>query len=146
MWIQTLKIAYPLVWDTHSRTIDTTLATVIGKVITDTALEPKDGILHHYEGVDLLPANIELLGIEISLVNGYIYALLHKCINIVLQSVKNLCTTAAECTISADAMFILSGWDAQFHAAIHIQSNIFKIFWILYNYGLYKIRCHSVTE
>jgi len=50
-------------------TIDTTLATVMGKVITDTALEPKEGILHHHEGVDLLPANIELSGMEISLVN-----------------------------------------------------------------------------
>ena len=51
-------------------TIDTTLATVMGKVITDTALEPKEGILHHHEGVDLLPANIELSGMEISLVNA----------------------------------------------------------------------------
>ena len=51
-------------------TIDTTLATIMGKVITDTALEPKEGILHHHEGVDLLPANIELSGMEISLVNA----------------------------------------------------------------------------
>ncbi len=56
----------------HSQpdSIDTTLATVMGKVITDTAIEPKEGILHHYEGVDLLPANIELSGMEISLVNA----------------------------------------------------------------------------
>lgn len=56
----------------HSQpdTIDTTLATVMGKVITETALELKEGILHHHEGVDLLPANIELSGMEISLVNA----------------------------------------------------------------------------
>lgn len=56
----------------HSQpdTIATTLATVMGKVITDTALEPKEGILHHHEGVGLLRANIELSGIEISLVNA----------------------------------------------------------------------------
>lgn len=56
----------------HSQpdTIATTLSTVMGKVITDTAFEPKEGISHHHEGVDLLPANIELSGIEIYLVNA----------------------------------------------------------------------------
>ncbi len=50
--------------------IDTTLATLMGKVITDTAFETKEGILKHDEGVDLLPANIELSSIEVSLVNA----------------------------------------------------------------------------
>ena len=50
--------------------IPTTLATVMGKVITDTPLEHKEGILSHPEGVDLLPANIELSGMEVSLVNA----------------------------------------------------------------------------
>ena len=50
--------------------LTTTIATVMGKVITDTPLEQGEGILHHHEGVDLLPANIELSGMEISLVNA----------------------------------------------------------------------------
>lgn len=54
----------------HPDMIGDTLATLMGKVITDTALEPKEGILQHHEGVDLLPANIELSGMEISLVNA----------------------------------------------------------------------------
>ena len=56
----------------HSQpdTIDTTLATIMGKVITDTTIKHKEGILLHDEGVDLLPANIELSGMEISLVNA----------------------------------------------------------------------------
>lgn len=56
----------------HSQpdSIDTTLATIMGKVITDTAFEPKKGILKHDEGVDLLPANIELSSMEVSLVNA----------------------------------------------------------------------------
>ena len=56
----------------HSQpdSIDTTLATIMGKVITDTAFEPKEGILKHDEGVDLLPANIELSSMEVSLVNA----------------------------------------------------------------------------
>lgn len=50
-------------------TLETTLATVMGKVINEEALEPCDGILHHEEGVDLMPGNIELSGLEVSLVN-----------------------------------------------------------------------------
>jgi len=49
--------------------LDVTLSTIMGKVIEDTQIEPGEGILHHVEGVDLLPANIELSGTEVSLVN-----------------------------------------------------------------------------
>ena len=47
-----------------------TLATVLGKTITEEPLQPKEGVLHHGEGVDLMPANIELSGMEVSLVNA----------------------------------------------------------------------------
>ena len=46
-----------------------TLATVLGKIINDDAIDPQEGILHHAEGVDLMPSNIELSGLEVSLVN-----------------------------------------------------------------------------
>lgn len=46
-----------------------TLATVLGKIINDEAIDPQEGILHHEEGVDLMPSNIELSGLEVSLVN-----------------------------------------------------------------------------
>ena len=54
---------------TQPDSISTTLATVMSKIITDTTLEDKEGIISHIEGVDLLPANIELSGTEVSLVN-----------------------------------------------------------------------------
>ena len=47
-----------------------TLASMLGKVITDIPIVPAEGIIHHNEGVDLMPANIELSGIEVSLVNA----------------------------------------------------------------------------
>ena len=47
-----------------------TLATVMGKVLTEEAIDPREGLLHHDEGVDLMPANIELSGMEVSLVNA----------------------------------------------------------------------------
>ena len=47
-----------------------TLATVMGKIIEDKPIDPQEGIISHPEGIDLLPANIELSGIEVSLVNA----------------------------------------------------------------------------
>ncbi len=47
-----------------------TLATVMSKVISEEPISLQEGILHHTEGVDLMPANIELSGMEISLVNA----------------------------------------------------------------------------
>jgi chromosome partitioning protein len=50
--------------------LDVTLATVMGKVMADVAVSPQEGVLHHAEGIDLMPANIELSGMEVSLVNA----------------------------------------------------------------------------
>ena len=46
-----------------------TLATVMEKIINDEEVDIAEGIFHHEEGVDLLPGNIELSGLEVSLVN-----------------------------------------------------------------------------
>ena len=37
--------------------------------MNDQSIPPGEGVLHHAEGVDLIPANIELAGLEVSLVN-----------------------------------------------------------------------------
>lgn len=49
--------------------LEVTLATVMGKLINDEEIESMEGILHHDEGIDLMPGNIELSGLEVSLVN-----------------------------------------------------------------------------
>lgn len=46
-----------------------TLATILARIVEDEPFEDTFGILHHEEGIDLLPANIELSGMEVSLVN-----------------------------------------------------------------------------
>ena len=43
---------------------------MMGKVMTEETIKPGEGILHHDEGVDLMPANISLSGLEVSLVNA----------------------------------------------------------------------------
>src|SRR5699024_2290539 len=50
--------------------LDTTLSTLMGKVLTAKPIQPGVGILHHAEGVDLIPASIELAGMEVGLVNA----------------------------------------------------------------------------
>lgn len=47
-----------------------TLSDMMGKVLTDQPIAPGEGILHHPEGVDLMPADIQLSGMEVSLVNA----------------------------------------------------------------------------
>lgn len=47
-----------------------TLSDAMARVLTDGPLHPGEGILHHREGVDILPANIQLSGMEVSLVNA----------------------------------------------------------------------------
>jgi ATPases involved in chromosome partitioning len=56
----------------HSRPDDlpVTLTDLMAKVMQDQSLAPKEGILPHEEGVELVPANITLSGLEVSLVNA----------------------------------------------------------------------------
>ena len=49
--------------------LPTTLSTLMAKAMNDQSIPPGEGILHHAEGIDLIPANIELAGLEVSLVN-----------------------------------------------------------------------------
>lgn len=46
-----------------------TLSDVLEKVIRENLENPKEGIINQREGVDLIPGNIELSGLEVSLVN-----------------------------------------------------------------------------
>ena len=50
--------------------LPTTLSTLMQKAMNDQSIPPGEGILHHAESVDLIPANIELAGLEVALVNS----------------------------------------------------------------------------
>ena len=50
--------------------LETTLSTLMGKVLEDKPIQPGEGVLHHAEGVDLIPSSIELAGMEVGLVNA----------------------------------------------------------------------------
>lgn len=61
----TISLGYP-----RPDELQTTVADNLAKVMSDKPLEDKEGIIKHAEGVDLLPANISLSGLEVSLVNA----------------------------------------------------------------------------
>ena len=46
-----------------------TIADMMKKVVDEKEIKPGEGILHHKEGMDLMPSSIELSGMEVSLVN-----------------------------------------------------------------------------
>ena len=47
-----------------------TISNIMSKILSDQSLIKGEGILHHEEGIDLMPADIELSGMEVSLVNA----------------------------------------------------------------------------
>ena len=49
--------------------IGTTLATIMMNIINDEEIGEEEGILHHKEQIDLLPANIELSALEVTMSN-----------------------------------------------------------------------------
>lgn len=60
----TISLGYP-----RTDEIPVTVKDIMAKVLNEEWIAVDEGILHHKEGVDLLPANIELSGMELSLVN-----------------------------------------------------------------------------
>lgn len=49
--------------------IQVTISSLLEKVINDEEITVGEGVLHHLEGIDVIPANISLSGIEVMLVN-----------------------------------------------------------------------------
>ena len=47
-----------------------TVGNIIQNIMDDTPFDPREGIIHHSEGFDLLPSNILLSGTEVRMVNA----------------------------------------------------------------------------
>ena len=61
----TMSLGYPRPDD-----LPISLATIMQDIIDDNPIDVQNGILHHGEGVDLIPSNIELSGLEVRLINA----------------------------------------------------------------------------
>ena len=49
--------------------IPVTIATLMERVVKDIDVKPKEALLHQEEGVDVIPSNLELSSMEVSLLN-----------------------------------------------------------------------------
>ena len=97
--------------------LDISLATVIDAVINEKDLSEDAGILHHDEGVDLLPSNIELSGMETGLFNimsreyvlkGYIETVRKNYDYILIDCMPSLGMMTINALVAADSVIIPS--------------------------------------
>ena len=93
------------------------LATVLQKVIDDKPIDGGLGIIQHEEGVDLLPSNIELSGLEISLFNvmsrefilkGYVDEIRENYDYILIDCMPSLGMMTVNSLVAADSVIIPS--------------------------------------
>ena len=81
-----------------------TLSTIMQDIIDDKSVDVSKSILHHGEGVDLLPSNIELSGLEVRLINAISReSVLKTCIN---EVKKNYDTVLIDCMPSLGMLTI----------------------------------------
>ncbi|MDD3137995.1 MAG: AAA family ATPase [Lachnospiraceae bacterium] len=95
--------------------LEVTLATVMGWVLNEEDFDLTAGILHHEEGIDLMPANIELSGVETSLIGimssetvlkEYIDMIREDYDYIIVDCSPNLGQLTLNALVAADAVII----------------------------------------
>lgn len=92
-----------------------TLSTILSKAMNEETIPPSEGVLKHNEGVDLVPANIELSGLEVSLVNAmnrekilktYVDTLKVNYDHILIDSMPSLSMLTINSLAAADSVLI----------------------------------------
>lgn len=95
--------------------IEVTLATMLLNIITEEEMDLEEGILSHEENIDLMPANIELSGLEVSMVNvisrevilkEYVDAMREKYDYIIIDCMPSLGMLTVNALACADAVLI----------------------------------------
>lgn len=99
-------------WDRQDE-LDKSLANVLEKVIKDIPLEENEAILHHKEGVDLVPSNIDLETIELVnimsrefILKSYLEQIKDKYDYIIIDCRPSLSMITLNALASADSVII----------------------------------------
>ena len=121
--------------------LDISLATVMQDVIEGRAFLADEGILHHREGMDLLPSNIELSGLETALFNvmsretvlkNYIRMVRHQYDYILIDCMPSLGMMTVNALAAADSVIIptqpsflsAKGMDLLFRSIARVRRSI----------------------
>lgn len=86
--------------------LEASLSTLMQNVIEDEPLDKESVLFHHEEGIDLIPSNIELSGIEISLFNVMSRELILKnCIKHFKESLQETISESWTKTLKTQMIF-----------------------------------------
>lgn len=95
--------------------LNVTLVDLMEKTINDEKIGPDEGIINHAEGIDFIPANIELAGLETALVNvmsremvmqNYLEELKEKYDFILIDCMPSLGMITINALVAADSVLI----------------------------------------
>ena len=95
--------------------IEDTLSSVLKKIIKDVELAPDEGILHQVEGIDILPSNLELAAMELTLFNAisresvlkrYVESIQNRYDYVLIDSMPSLSMMTINTLVAADAVII----------------------------------------
>lgn len=96
-------------------TLDYSLASILSSAINEEEIDLDKGIIHHNEGVDFIPGNVELSGLEITLVSvtfretilkGYIDQIRDRYDYIIIDCAPSLSMLPMNALFAADSVLI----------------------------------------
>ena len=121
---------------TDADNLPITLDTQMKKILQDEPFVYNEGILHHEEGVDIIPTNIELSGMEISLVNAmsreqtlklYLSDLKKDYDYILIDCMPSLGMLTINALVAADSVIVTSIFFCISKVYPHVAGNSFPI-------------------